>query len=75
MLRLGVIEPSESAYSSPLLLVKKADGSFRSCVDVRMLRKLLYDVDGADNYVDDIIIHTNTWAKHVLVLGSLPQVV
>ena len=34
----------------------------------RMMRKLLYDVDGADNYVDDIIIHTNTWAKHVLVL-------
>ena len=37
MLRLGVIEPSESAYSSPLLLVKKADGSFRPCVDFRML--------------------------------------
>ena len=23
------------------------------------------------NYVDDIIIHTNTWAKHVLVLGKV----
>ena len=37
----------------------------------RMLRKLLYDVDGADNYVDDISIHTNTWAEHVLVLGKV----
>ena len=37
----------------------------------RMMRKLLYDVDGADNYVDDIIIYTNTWAEHVLVLGKV----
>ena len=37
----------------------------------RMMRKLLYDVDGADNYVDDIIIHTNTWAEHVSVLSKV----
>ena len=34
----------------------------------RMMRKLLYDVDGADNYVDNIIIHM---AEHVLVLAKV----
>ena len=39
MLRLGVIEPSKSPYSPPLLLVKKADGSNRPVVDFRRLNK------------------------------------
>ena len=39
MLRLGVIEPSKSPYSSPLLLVKKADGTNRPVVDFRCLNK------------------------------------
>ena len=50
MLRLGVIEPSESAYSSPLLLVKKADGSFRPCVDFRMLNRVtIFDAEPMSN--------------------------
>jgi len=35
MCRLGVIERSNSPYSSPLLLVKKKDGSNRPVVDFR----------------------------------------
>ena len=149
MLRLGVIEPLMSPYSSPLLLVKKADGSNRPVVDFRrlnkatvfdaepmpnpelifsrlakdtyfskldcskgywqiamrsedkektafsspaglfqfrrmpfglvnagasycrMMRELLLGLDNVDSYVDDIIIHTQTWDQHIVTLRAV----
>ena len=37
LLDLGVIEPSTSAWSSPLVPVRKRDGTLRMCIDYRAL--------------------------------------
>ncbi|XP_053406591.1 uncharacterized protein LOC128559314 [Mercenaria mercenaria] len=37
----------------------------------RMMRKLLAGIKDADNYVDDVLGHTITWERHVMMLRNL----
>lgn len=50
MLKLGVIERSDSKYASPIVLVKKKDGSIRFCVDFRKLNRVtIFDPEPIPN--------------------------
>ena len=40
MLSMEIIEPSESPYSSPVVLLKKKDGGLRHCQDMRLVNKI-----------------------------------
>ena len=42
MLKLGVIEESNSPYSSPFVIVKKKDGTNGFCIDVRALHRVTF---------------------------------
>jgi hypothetical protein len=58
LLGLGLIQPSRSPFASPVLFVKKHDGSLRLCVDYRALNKATiknkYPVPRSDDCVDNV---------------------
>ena len=50
LLEMQVIEPSESAYSSPIVPVKKKDQTFRFCIGLRALNRItLFDAEPMPN--------------------------
>ena len=50
MVRMGVIEPSDSPYSSPIVLVRKPDGSNRFCIDFRLFNRItVFDAEPLPN--------------------------
>ena len=56
MLDLEIIEPSKSPYSSPVVLVRKKDGSCRFCIDFRGLNKItVFNAEPIPN-VEDLFV-------------------
>ena len=72
MLDLEIIEPSKSPYSSPVVLVRKKDGSCRFCIDFRGLNKItVFDAEPIPN-VEDLFVrlaHLRFFTKIDLAKG------
>lgn len=56
MLETGIIEPSTSPYTSPIVIVKKKDGSNRFCIDLRTINRItVFDAETIP-CADDIFV-------------------
>ena len=63
MLALGIIEPSQSIYNSPVLLVKKPNGEYRFCLDLRGLNKTVVQNTYFLPKINDLAmsLHGSSW--------------
>lgn len=67
LLKEGVIRPSRSPYSSPIVLVRKKTGDLRLCVDYRELNKITVKDNFPSPLIDDQIdkLKTKKYFSHV----------
>jgi hypothetical protein len=76
MISEKIIEPSDSPWAAPVVIVKKKDGSYRFCVDYRKLnsltRKDAYPLPRVDENLDALT--GNTWFSSLDLASGYWQV-
>jgi hypothetical protein len=55
MLKYGIVVPSLSPFTSPILLVKKKDGSWRFCVDYRKFNTITVKNKFPMSIIDELL--------------------
>ncbi|CAB3232120.1 unnamed protein product [Arctia plantaginis] len=59
MLEMGVVTPSQSAWNSPVVMVEKANGDLRLCLDSRKLNSVSKSDAYPLPYINQILDHLN----------------
>ena len=74
MINLDIVEPSESPYCSPALIVKKKDNTNRFCIDIRTFNEVtVFDAEPMPNMED--IFTKLAGHKYIYQSLTLPRVI